>query len=64
MLGQRRRRWANIETALGEWPWLLDSMGGGPRVVVSTAAFLARVRGSFPVSAVWKKHKYFFPIHV
>ena len=31
--------------------------GGGPRVVVSTAAFHARVR--FPVSAVWKKQKMF-----
>ena len=26
----------------------LDDMGGGPRVVVSTAAFHARVRGSVP----------------
>ena len=34
----------------------------GPRVVVSTAAFHARVRGSD--SAVWKKQKCFFPIHV
>ena len=33
--------------------------GGGPRVVVSTAAFHARVR--FPVSAVWKKQKMFLP---
>ena len=32
-------------------------MGGGPRVVVSTAAFDARVRGS----AAWKKQKMFFP---
>ena len=37
-------------------------LGGGPRVVVSTAAFQARVR--FPVSAVWKKQKCFFPIHM
>ena len=27
---------------------LLNEMGGGPRVVVSTAAFHARVRGSVP----------------
>ena len=40
----------------------LNKMGGGPRVVVSTAAFHARVR--FPVSAVWKKQKCFFPNHV
>ena len=33
--------------------------GRGPRVVVSTAAFHARVR--FPVSAVWKKQKMFLP---
>ena len=35
--------------------------GGGPRVVVSTAAFHARVRGSVPVSAVWKKQNMFLP---
>ena len=35
------------------------NLGGGPRVVVSTAAFHARVRGS--VSAVWKKQKMFLP---
>ena len=29
-------------------PNVLLLMGGGPRVVVSTAAFHARVRGSFP----------------
>ena len=40
----------------------VDKLGGGPRVVVSTAAFHARVR--FPVSAVWKEQKCFFPIHV
>ena len=33
----------------------LQCLGGGPRVVVSTAAFHARVRGSVPVSAVSKK---------
>ena len=33
--------------------------GGGPRVVVSTAALHARVR--FPVSAVWKRQKMFLP---
>ena len=42
----------------------LEQLGGGPRVVVSTAAFHARVRGRFPVSAVWKKQKCSFPIHV
>ena len=42
----------------------LHLMGGGPRVVVSTAAFHARVRGSVPGLAVWKKQKCFFPNHV
>ena len=32
------------------------------RVVVSTAAFHARVRGSFPGLGVWKKQKCFFPM--
>ena len=30
----------------------LFHLGGAPRVVVSTAAFHARVRGRFPISAV------------
>ena len=34
--------------------------GGGPRVVVSTAAF-HEFRVRFPVSAVWKKQKMFLP---
>ena len=40
---------------------LLAFGGGSPRVVVSTAAFHARVRGWFPISAVWKKQKMFLP---
>ena len=35
--------------------------GGGPRVVVSTAAFHARVRGSVPGLGGWKKQKMFLP---
>ena len=36
--------------------------GGGPRVVVSTAAFHARVRGSVPgLGGLKKKQKMFFP---
>ena len=35
--------------------------GGGPRVVVSTAAFHARVRGSFPELGGLKKTKIFLP---
>ena len=34
---------------------------GGPRVVVSTAAFHARVRGSFPGLGGLKEAKMFFP---
>ena len=41
--------------------WVQYHVGEGPRVVVSTAAFHARVRVRFPVSAVWKKQKMFFP---
>ena len=40
------------------------NVGGGPRVVVSTAAFHAEFGVRFPVSADWKKQKCFFPIHV
>ena len=35
--------------------------GGGPRVVVSTAAFHAGVRGSVPDLGGLKKNKMFFP---
>ena len=35
--------------------------GGGPRVVVSTAAFHARVRGSVPGLGGLKKTKMFLP---
>ena len=38
--------------------------GGGPRVVVSTAAFHARVRGSVPGLGGLKETKMFLPIHV
>ena len=36
-------------------------MGGGPKVVVSTAAFHARVRGSFPGLGGLKETKMFLP---
>ena len=36
-------------------------MGGGPRVVVSTAAFHARVRGSVPAFGGLKETKMFLP---
>ena len=38
--------------------------GGGPRVVASTAAFHARVRGSVPGLGGLKETKMFLPIHV
>ena len=39
----------------------LDHRGGGPRVVVSTAAFHARVRGSVPCLGGFKETKMFLP---
>ena len=39
----------------------LSLTGGGPRVVVSTAAFHARVRGSVPGLGVFKETKLFLP---
>ena len=38
-----------------------DNWGGGPRVVVSTAAFHARVRGSVPGLGGFKETKMFLP---
>ena len=40
---------------------LIHNMGGGPRVVVSTAAFHARVRGSVPGLGSFKETKMFLP---
>ena len=40
---------------------LLNYLGGGPRVVVSTAAFHARVRGSVPGLGGFKETKMFLP---
>ena len=42
-------------------PFSLSFMGGGPRVVVSTAAFHARVRGSVPGLGGLKETKMFLP---
>ena len=42
-----------------QWPRL--NTGGGPRVVVSTAAFHARVRGSVPGLGGLKETKLFLP---
>ena len=41
--------------------WFLRELGGGPRVVVSTAAFHARVRGSVPGLGGFKETKMFLP---
>ena len=46
MLGQHLRRWPNIKTSLLHRFVLAGIQGGVPRVVVSTAAFQARARGS------------------
>ena len=47
-----------------ERPAFLSVRGGGPRVVVSTAALHARVRGSVPGLGGLKETKLFLPIHV
>ena len=53
------KKWSDIVTTTGQlhfYPW-----GGGPRVVVSTAAFHARVRGSVPGLGGFKETKMFLP---
>ena len=44
-MGQRGK--GEVRAAINVWS-LPELRGGGPRVVISTAAFHARVRGSFP----------------
>ena len=44
--------------------WLNVAMGRGTRIVVSTAAFHSRARGSVPGLGGLKETKCFFPIHV
>ena len=76
MLGLFRRRWANVKPTSSQHflnvLCLLEyalvtihspgkPMGGGPRVVVSTAAFHARVRGSVPGLGGLKETKMFLP---
>ena len=51
--------WCNTELFLVPCPCHL--LGGGPRVVVSTAAFHARVRGSVPGLGGLKETKLFLP---
>ena len=47
--------------AASKLPSFISSEGGGPRVVVSTAAFHARVRGSVPGLGGLKETKLFLP---
>ena len=61
MLGHRLRRWPNIEPTLGKCIVFAGVVGGGPRVVVSTAAFHARVRGSVPGLGGLKETNMFLP---
>ena len=56
----------NLSFVLSKYPGFimampLNMMGGGPRVVVSTAAFHARVRGSVPGLGGLKETKMFLP---
>ena len=48
------QHWASVSCSPGSW-------AGGPRVVVSTAAFHARVRGSVPGHGGLKETKMFLP---
>ena len=61
-LGQHE---SNIGSTSGGWWYgrlkLRMRVGGGPRVVVSTAAFHARVRGSVPGLGGLKEIKMFLP---
>ena len=65
MLAGRLRRRPNIDPTLVQCLrvcWTVQfNMGGGPRVVVSTAAFHARVRGSVPGLGGLKETKMFLP---
>ena len=68
LLTRRLRRWLNGQPTLGQRlmfagfvSQLFSVTGGGPRVVVSTAAFHARVRGSVPGLGGLKETKMFLP---
>ena len=53
--------WQTYHILFYHYYCLLHTMGGGPRVVVSTAAFHARVRGSVPGLGGFKETKMFLP---
>ena len=59
--GRRITPQFSIKTGTFCLPSFLDTNGGGPRVVVSTAAFHAGVRGSVPGLAGLKETKMFLP---
>ena len=65
MLAHRLRRWTSIGSTLCvcglQITLVIGALGGGPRVVVSTAAFHARVRGSVPGLGGLKETKLFLP---
>ena len=62
MLTHRLRRWPESNHWFNEANRSLPyPSGGGPRVVVSTAAFHARVRGSVPGHGGLKETKLFLP---
>ena len=50
-----------VNVGLTKWLGFPLKMGGGPRVVVSTAAVHARVRGSVPGLDGFKETKMFLP---
>ena len=58
-----KQRWVNVSCllVLHFLSFLNADEGGGPRVVVSTAAFHARVRGSVPGLGGLKETKMFLP---
>ena len=61
LLVQRRLRWSNNKPQLVQRLVFAGWEGGGPRVVVSTAAFDARVRDSVPGLGGLKEAKMFLP---
>ena len=57
---QRRQHHANV-SVICQRTRCIQKMGGGPRVVVSTAAFHTRVRGSVPGLCGLEETKMFLP---
>ena len=61
MTGEAVRRSNHCDTSPSLFQYFQCGEGGGPRVVVSTAAFHARVRGSVPGLGGLKETKLFLP---